>query len=262
MAKKRKQQTQQEDAPLGESILDHLAAMGRPVTGTTERTSQGQGLDTTALLAKIEALEQKLGQQAPQYPMLERTAPAQQATQQLPQVKVDLSGLPNPDEDWEGYNKGLQERINAAQQAAVHQVQTTVTAQFEQRTAIDRLWSGFREKYPEWAAYEPLVESVSRRVVSEAENRGVDLERYLFSTSDLFYGDLEKALKAGYGKLLEEGEEGEEEGDDQDTREPDGRTSGLDGPLGAVRHGKSKEPTKGPSMLDDLAKVQRSMGLY
>lgn len=254
MAKRRKTE-QVQDEPLGGDIFEHLAAVGRPVPNAPAKE-----VDTTALLAKIDALEKRLGDaaSAPQYPMVNQQVQQQQQHVTPADVRVDLKDMPDPATDMEAYNSELAKRVNTAVQAQTQAVGTRLTQQFEQRTATDRLWNGFREKHPEWAKYEPLVETVAKRVVSDADAKGVDLQKYMFSQPDLFYSDLDKALSASYGKLLDDAEE--EEGDEGDDNN---RTSGLAGQPGvSAGKGKGAGEPKGGSMLDDLAKVQRSMGLY
>jgi len=260
MAKRRKQEVEA-DGPLGESIFDHFAAVGRPLPNTPPKT-----VDTSELLAKIDALEKRLGntQAEPQYPMLATGSPQQQQTRHATpaDVKVDLKDMPDPATDLEAYNRELAQRVNAAVQAQTQAVGQQLSQQFEQRTATDRLWNGFREKHPEWAKFEPLVETVAKRVVSDADARGVDLQKYMFSNPDLFYQDLSKALDAGYGKLLAEG--GDEDEDTDEGGDDNNRTMDLGGQPSANRARKAGgDPAKGaPSMLDDLGKVQRSMGIY
>lgn len=257
MAKRRKEE--QRDEPTGESIFDHFAAVGRPLPNTPAKS-----VDTAELMAKIEGLERQIAAGAKggaEYPMLDRSrgqggGGGQQVT--AADVKVDLKDMPDPATEMDAYNRELAIRVNAAVQAQAQAATDRLNQQWERRSATDKLWSGFREKHPEWAKYEPLVETVAKRVVSEADARGVDLQRYMFQNSELFYTDLDKALKASYGKLIADSD-GEFE--DEDEAGDDNRTSGLSGQPSTSTAGK-KQAKQVPTMLEDLGKIQRSMGIY
>ena len=265
--KKKVQQAATEggDEPVG-SIFDHFAAMGRPLNGTPDSRQAQKPVTSEELLGKIAGLEEQnkelqAASRDRQYPMLIAGEQQQQHVDPS-KLKVDLTGLPDQLEKPAEYNQQLQERVNAAIAAQVTTATRQVQAQFEQRSQADRLWQGFREAHPEWAKYEPLVESVATRVASDASARGVDLKKYMFQNPTLFYEDLANALTAGYGKLVTEGDEGEgeqepETGDVQ-------RTAGIDagGAPGQGPKLQEQAKPKAGDMMTDLANVQRSMGLF
>jgi len=264
MAKRKKQEAVEDVG----NIFDHFAKVGRPTPAPGQGLSEKQPVTSEALLARIDALEKQNNalQERREYPMLAPAAP-QERRVGPGDMKLDLvTNMPDRDVDPEGWAREQQTRIAAFAQSQAQAARQEVEGRFEQRAAADRLWAGFASKYPGWAKYEPLVETVASRVANDAQGRGVDLQKYMFGSPELFYQDLDTALKASYGKLLEDADE--ELGDDGDDGEDegatpmDGRTAGIHANVETPTRGKGEEKTKGGDMFDDLKAVQRAMGIY
>lgn len=263
--KKKKQVTQ--EAPIGD-IFSHFEKVGR-LEATGEKAPAP---DQTALLKQIEEQGAKLKEltedRTRQFPMVAPTAASpQQHTVDPAKVKVDLTGLPNRDDDPDGYYREYTTRVNAAIQAQTEAVSRNLTTQFERERQADRLWNGFKQAYPQWAKYESLVETVTNRTAQDLQNKGVDLQRLMTGNPTLFYKEIEHSLSQQYGKLLEaEGGAGdEEEGEEEDTSpmagfDPARADFSTDGKP-AAKGRTDVQPKPEPDMFDDLRAVQRRMGI-
>lgn len=266
MAKRKKQEAVQEDVG---NIFDHFAKVGRPTPANGQGVTDKTPVTSEALLARIDALEQqnRALQDKREYPMMAPAA-AQERRVNPADLQLDLvTNMPDRDVDPEGWAREQQTRIAAFAQSQAQAARQEVEGRFEQRAAADRLWAGFASKYPGWAKYEPLVESVASRLANDAQGRGVDLQRYMFGSPEMFYQDLDTALKASYGKLLEDADEelddeGEEDEGDVIPGVTDGRTAGINANVETPKRGTGEEKPKSGDMFDDLKAVQRAMGIY
>lgn len=249
------------------TIFDHFARVGIMEKEEKETASP----DVAALQARIEAqdrliAEMQKGSGARDFPMV-ASAPQQtsQAHADPANVKVDLAGLPNRDEDPDGFYREYTTRVNAMAQAQAHAAAQQVREAFERERNADRLWNGFKEAYPKWAPYTSLVETVSNRVANDLQAKGVDLQRLLSGSPERFYQEVEGALKQQYGKLVAEGGEGEEAEDDDPPLDPTDPTlvADIGGSGRPAQPGvnKGKPATREPDMLDDLRAIQRRMGV-
>src|SRR3990172_8521766 len=117
MAKISKTRRSADEEGDGGSILDHFPGGAEPEP-TRDARGDAAGEDIEALKAKISELMTRTERlAATNLTLMSQPAPSQPAytppTRREP-VKVDMSGLPDVTTDPEGYNRGLNERIQRA----------------------------------------------------------------------------------------------------------------------------------------------------
>jgi hypothetical protein len=266
----RKKAAQRAAPQVAESIFDHFEQHGRSLGGEPNPQPQdaAQGPDTAELLRRLDALEQQ-NTELRRTALLSAEPPLREAAIVDPAKAVlDLKGLPDPVDKPTEYNTELATRINAVVDQRVHAVQQGQQSAVEQAAAADRLWQGFVTKHPEWADYPDLVGTVAKNVVDDATKRGIDPQKYLFVTSDLYFDDVAKVLDEKYGALVEDADEpaGQEPAQRAQTtgQEPGpDRTAGIwGGPESGNRPSSGAAPQAGPGdMFKDLTDVQKRMGL-
>lgn len=256
-------------------IFAHFAATGRAMNGVqpqqNDRTPP-QDDPSKDLLARLDALERQ-NTELSQSLRLSQMAPTGGTAQNQRIVdpktlKLDLQGLPDQLEKPEDFQRELQTRINTVIEAREYATTEERRQQEQANVQSTRLWEGFKTAHSDWAAHEDLVGVVAQKVASEAKARGVDTQRYMHQTPELFYADVVKRLNDQYGALLEEQDApaGERRAPVQrktDPNEDDGRTGGIFGGQesgGAPAPG--QRPKGGSDMIEDLQKVQRAMGIF
>jgi hypothetical protein len=192
-------------------------------------------------------------------------------------VKLDMSGMPDPYEKPQEYQAMLAERVNAVIEARTHAVEQAVTGRMTEQQQRDGLWKGFEQKHEQWAAYPDLVGAVAEKLARQAQQSGLDPQKYMFQNTPQFYNDIVKELDANYAALLETAEGDEPAGGAAPTTgplgghpleghtlggdEPDGRTAILGG-LESAGKPAGKGTERPPSdMFKDLNDIQRAMGL-
>ncbi len=253
------------EAKAASGFFDYLEG----VNGTKNEAETNP--DVAALQARIEAQDRLLAElkagSSRDLPMVVTTAAPTQTHRTDPaSLKVSMDGLPNRDEDPDGFFREYNIRMNAVMEARDAATRAEMMAKVEQERSADRLWNGFKETYPAWGKYTSLVETVSNRVAQDMQNKGVDLPKLLQGNPERFYQEVEGALRQQYGRLIEDtpsgGDEGEEE-DEIDTSDPrlvagvGGAGSGT--PSAAAKKGPIH---KEPDMFDDLKEMQKRMGIH
>ena len=176
---------------------------------------------------------------------------------------IDLSGLPDPLEDRDGYNKGIAERVQSAitdgisTHAAAERTRHATAASRDERIGV--LWGDFSNTYPELAANEEWVEFAASKVAKRAKARGLDVEKYMFGNSEQFMED----VAAEIGKVFkpDTSNDGSDKNADTNDSTPS-RTGGMFGGGGSTGTDKKVKKAKGDDMLEVLAKEQRAMGIY
>lgn len=269
------------DIPHGD-IFAHFAANGR-LTNQQAADARGDGdeepnagskpVDSAELLARISRLEeQNTALLESQRRSLAAPADAGRSKPDYKAVKLDLTKLPDPIEHQAEHAAELQRRIDAYVQAKTADVKQELTEQNNQSTQAAQLWNGFKAAHPDWAEHEELVGTVAARVTQRAAAQGLDPQKYMFNSPQLFYADIVKELDAKYKPLIaDKGDEGEGEGDPAPEpkakktagQEDDaGRTAGIFG--GLESGGKPAAPGKPPAgdMIADLHAMQRKSGYY
>lgn len=258
-------------------IFQHFGIEPLGMRGAGEEPDSGDGgghtkeaPSTASLLAQINALSSQVSDlnarlAAPSGAGGASGGGAAAAPQQDQPVAISLAGLPDPSDDLDGYQKGLSERISKAVEAGVNSriaaYEGAQRMQQDERGKRDRLWSEFQEKYEDLADYEDHIEIAANKVARRAAQRGLDVQRYMFVTTDKFLEDVAAETRKLVGPLLEkeEGAEGAGEGDNDE--HPEGRTAGIFTGAPPETKGGKKE-TKFPSLSDDLMTIQRATGYY
>lgn len=257
--------------PFWDFIEGRTGAQG----ASTAKTPANQP-DMAALLARIDGLEANLGEKDAQIARLSQVPASQTANSGYQVNPADLQvsheGLPDRDADPAGYDRMLTTRINAAMQARDYALRQEYQTRQTQQSATERVWNTFNEKYPEWAGHKKLIGATAQELVADALARGMDAERYMFGTSDVFCDDIVKSLqKDGYGALVEDHGEEEEPATPAARRtmrpggvseeEDAGRTGGI---MGGTESGGAPTPgkNKGGDFIDDLKAVQSRLGIY
>lgn len=183
-----------------------------------------------------------------------RAAPQAPAT---PELGIDLTGLPDPRDDLDGYHKGLAERLGQTVQAVRRSVYDEINQ--EQRSANEQMnlmndaWSRLGALHPELAEFPEIVENAATQVFSEMRQRNVEPMRLLTMNMDDVVNQV-----AERGQQIVDRIRGKDSGED----EPGGRTRMLDG-AGPKPRGKSKaEEATGTEFVDSIKKLQSQMRIY
>ena len=196
--------------------------------------------------------------------MLDQLMAGQQArgAQAEPEADtIDLSKLPDPVEDKDGFTKGVMDAVGKLVQA-----QTARTAQgLTKQQQMDRLWGKFKEKHSELAGFDEIVESAAREVLTEAHARGVDPERLMLQQTERFFSKVADTANARISKLKEKFGVREDDGDD-DSDIRDSAPAGRDRGLSDSSRGRPITDREGSeklgSLIGDLKKLQRSSGFF
>jgi len=258
---------------LGDDIFDHFAKTGRSAEVPQEpenRQADPSVADLVARLEKMDAENKTLRESFDRF----NAAPATQATQQTYQVdpsklKLDLNGMPDYVADPEKFQAELQTRINGVMEARQFAQASESQSRAQLRETADQMWNGFVGKFADWKEYPEIVNTVSKQLVEEVQQRGGDAKRYTMGTTDLFYTDLDKRLREKYGRLVAEQDDPSEEdqllahGRRQGLREDgdDGRTTVFGGQESGGRPGAGQKAPKG-DFIKDLTDLQRGSGFF
>lgn len=183
-------------------------------------------------------------------------APRQPAQAAVPEF--DLSGLPDPVQDPDGFKKQLGARVSqftaSAAQSAAQSVKTQVLTQADREKRLNDLWSNFRERYDDLAEHDDFVELTAGKLIKQAVARGVDAESYIFADPEGFMEQVAKNTRERIAKLRGTDEE---EGD-----EDPGRTAGIAGgssPFGAPGR-QQQQPAS--NLISELKEAQRKLGVF
>lgn len=228
-------------------------ALPQEWAGTDEEDQPDEKPDPVkALEEQLAELQRKVGEED-----LRRTAPAQQQqAPQRPPMFPDLSNLPDPMEDAEGYAREVAARtvIHQEQKKRYEDYQRSVKDETDRRT--EALWTDFATQFPEYAQRpedRDLVEFTARKLAQEAAARGIDVERYAFVHSDRFVADVGARMK----KMFPKGEQTREKPEAAD------RTTGIFGGMesGGTPAG-ARGGDKAPDMIDELQAIQQRTGFF
>jgi hypothetical protein len=251
-----------------DDIFAHFEAHGRsiPYTPTEPQADPKKDTGQEALLAQIAALQTQVSDLT-QRSMMQQPAARQEQTPSYVDprtIKVSHEGLPDPLDNKDAYNQELTLRINAALEARDHALRQDVAGQSTTQATGERLWNDFIGKYGDWEQHEDLVGLMVEKVLNDAKARGIDTQRYMLQNTQLFFQDVDKALRDRFGKLVESDED---EGETEAALRPDGsddagRTGGMFGGLETGGRPTSTKQTQGPDMIADLHAIQRKMGLF
>lgn len=149
----------------------------------------------------------------------------------------------------------------------------------------EALQEAFAAKYPELALDQEKLDFVSVKVAQDAQKRGVDVQRYMFLTTDKFLDDVAKRYVKVFGEpepledddydieedrsnnLRREASASRRRNSRRRSRQEDddvvSRTSGIfGGNESGGRPGRARDDDRGPDMIDDLHAIQRKTGFF
>lgn len=222
-------------------------------------------VDVDALMKQIAQLSERveraertnaalLAQPAPQpvYAPAHNPQPYAPAyTQPAPQG-LSFEGLPDPVTDPKAYGEALAARIAQQNIEAMRAAQASQQQQQASESRVEALWERFEEQYPDLAGDETLVEVAATKVVKEMAKRGVDVQKYMFLTSDQFLSDVADRMKKDFGKLFDK--------DDEPAPQAPDRTAGIFGGTEGVPKPAAAAVGKPGDFVKDLQDLQKRDG--
>lgn len=233
--------------------------------GDADKTADTTDARVEALTAQLSAVTQQM-QHMQQTQMLANMGQTQ--APQPPQApQLDLSGLPDPLDDQKGYQDGISKRVADHNAAFMDYTEQKQAYDRNQESRGERLWANFNRKHEEFAENQALVEFASTQVVNEAIAKGLDVNKYVFGTEDLFFSDvIAKMKEVAPGIAAQSGDEGAEaSGDTKDDSTDDAiRTGGLPGGHESGGRGSADPDTKTEKgdMIEELHEIQRKEGFF
>lgn len=192
--------------------------------------------------------------------------------------------LVDPALDPDGYANALAQRTRIENDNARKTFDADNRRQLTVKERADNLKAAFAEKYPHLVDDEDSenrIDFISTRVAQAAQKRGVNVERYMFQTTDKFVDDVAKQ----YIKTFGEPETGEEDFEDnfedhrpaprarskpasrrRNRQEDDNvvsRTSGIfGGSESGGRPGRTVDEETGGGMIEDIHAIQKKSGFW
>ncbi len=278
-----------------DGILDYFGEKdGQGATGDAKDGKGGEKKGTGLTDENITAMQTQLAEQSKRIDDLTETnqilqagmfRAANPAMVVAPVVaappEFDSTGLPDPADDPEGYQKAFNARLGkfvsdttaaaTAKASAEAQATTNAAAQSQQ------LWDNFATEFPELAPKKSLVETAARIAVGRASAKGLDPNTYMHSMTGQFYRDIvaECALIVKPDEPEKKGEgEGEGEGKEKDGKKggPTAeeaaaaaeaqRTGGIMGGDQTTPAKKGEGEEAGGSLVKDLMDIQKETGFF
>lgn len=252
MARKKKA-VAQADNELGFSGRD-LEWRDDPNPAPKEPENKGQEDLTVKLLGQIEALTGQVAQlQGAQAALLAQPQIIYAQPGPMHQEQTnDYTGLPDPLDDPDNYNRALNDRIDQIVADRIAAYDQDVAAAQNQNSTAEQLWADFNvatEDY--WVEVPERISFAAERVVNRAKARGIDVERYMFVTRDQFFRDVDAEATAVFG------EQGEGDGGDEVDR-----SAGLFGATGSPMPSVKTVDQTGSDMLREITDMQKKTGFY
>jgi len=251
--------TKKGDVPAPTSIFEHFGLEDKPKTPAEKPEGDKKPVDVDALVARLDRLEsdnqtlQQSNLALMSTPRQTYTAPAAPAVAPAPGI---MEGLPDPVSDPDNYGKELERRIAGRIDSALTQQSTTHSEQQKSSGRIEALWGEFADhpKYKDYAGNVDQVEFAATKVAKRAEAKGLNLDQYMFTTSEAFFSDIAVEMDKTFPKAEPDDKK---KADDKDKGEEEERTSGIFG--GVESGGKPGEDPKAEAgdMLEDLTSLQR-----
>lgn len=170
----------------------------------------------------------------------------------LPQVSFD--NLPDPVVDPTGYGRELAART----QQAIQNQHIMAAYQAEQQASangkLDALWEDFQNQYADYAGDYRRVEYAATQVANRLSRKGLDVNRYVYASSDDFFREVAAEMDDIFGSgQVEETTETED----------DTRTVGIFGGMESGGRPTSGTTQEGPtSMVGEIQNWQAKHGFY
>ncbi len=254
-----KPSTKKRDADISDDsgILEHFGI--EPVEEKNETKKAEPSTEVDALVARLDRLEQdnrtlqqsNLALMSAPKPVYDPGPP--------PIVEPVQADLPDPVSDPAAYNAEINRRMDAR----IDSVVASVTQQFETKqqgtSRVDALWDEFAESHSEYAENQDRVEFAATKVVQRAQKKGVNLDTYMFTTSDQFFSDVTKEMDKTFPKADPKPAEGDpkppEDGEEL-------RTGGIFGGAESGSKPAASEKDTGGDLLTDLQDLQKASGFF
>lgn len=181
--------------------------------------------------------------------------PQPQATINQPELAIDLSGLPDPRDDLEGYHSGLAERLGrtvANVRNVVRQELTNEQAAANETTGLmNRAWDRFGELHSDLAGFPEVIETATTAVFNDLRQRGIDPMRLMQADLDDVVNRVAERSQATVDRIR-----------GANTEVAGGRTAMLGGQPAKPRGKPADTAPKPDDFVADLKKLQAQMRLY
>lgn len=261
---------------ISESIFDAISPTGGS-QDTRKEAKKDKGPTVEELQARLAEVNARLDAQERSSAMdASRPDPVSQRVDVGKPPELNLEGLPDPIADQKAYAAAIIQRgrdyDRATQDWQKRQQEASAPRTYGNPEA---LWEDFTQANPDYAADESGIRFATSEVAARLAKRGVDVAKFMYTKSDLFFKDVVKEYDKRFGKPetddegdeIEDSRRGEErprprrmQQRDQDDGD-DGRTAGiLSGMDNAVRPG-PKGPAPG-DLIKDLQDIQRKSGYF
>ena len=189
--------------------------------------------------------------------------------------KINLTGLPNPADDPDGFSRGLNDRLVATYTQAIDSMHKTLSQRQQAVGAnqefLDELSTDFDSTYPDLAGPEKseYVKVAAKKILTRVQRQGLDVQKYIAADTDGFMERVAKSARVIMARETAEGDEGADTakgGDDtaKGAVDPDPFRvmvmGGDAGSAGAAAKGDDKKDKS--SFVGDLIAEQKRMRLY
>lgn len=191
------------------------------------------------------------------------------------EVKPESIPLPDPAVDPEGFAAAMERRTEIKLENRARKEAASRKRDEDIDEKIENLWTDFGRAFPDIAGDKKRIEFAAQQVISAATKRGIDINRYMFTTQGKFFKDVAKEYDEVFGAIDTGYEDDYDDAPAPTSRrrtssrnrsEDDdvGRTAGLfgGGPGGRRTSKKKDDEDDAGSMIDELQKIQRSGGFY
>lgn len=251
---------QEYNVPEGFFEIDTSKMRDPALDQVEDQEQEDQPLTREELLAVLE--QQNKDREAEQRrweAMFSRQGQPQKPVQPQEQPAIDISGLPNPAVDYEGFMKGFAERTGQAiariREGAIREATGLADQRLTQAQVLDNAWATFQKAHPDLAEHPELVETAMRRLREETESRGGDLMQIMSTNLD----DVVETVAARVGATVQRIRGLKQD----DGEEASGRTQMVDG-RGRTGGGRklAKEDAQAPGFADQLKAAQKELGIF
>ena len=256
MAKKvsTKKREESEDIP---SVLEHFN-----IEETEEPTKPEpkKEVDIDALVTRLDRLENdnRTLQQSNLALMSTPVAPIPAPTIPVLQTPSDL---PDPVTEPELYASAIERRVEEKITARNAEASEAKKREDDANSRVSALWDQFAAdgKYDDYAEFPDRVSFAAEKVATRAGRKGLDLNRYMYVTTDQFFIDVASEMDKIFPKVAPVAKTSDEDDKDDDDAE---RTGGIFGGLETgSKLSDDKKDEKG-DMITDLIALQRKSEFF
>lgn len=172
-----------------------------------------------------------------------------QESEGLPEI--DFSQLPDPRTDFEAFQQAFAAHQAHREQLLLGTVQSQISTAQQQQEMVNDAWAMMREKYPELADQNELVQMASTREQEALRARGLDPMAVLAQNMEGAVDAIATRAMASLNRIR---------GIREDAGDDAGRTEMVSGGSPRPRQPAPKEQPG--SFVDELKKAQRELGIY